>query len=79
MFFNYLNIVFEVTGHVFRAIGACAVLLTITYFAGLAAFALCNRLSVLMGLIAVSCAIMAAVAVCMELEQVVEEVRAFRD
>lgn len=78
MFFNYLNIVFEVTAHVFRAISACAILLPLSYFAGRAAFDLCNELSVVLGIISVSCAIMAAAAGYMELEQAVEEVRAFR-
>ena len=78
MLFNYINLFFEVTSHILRAIGACAVLLPFTYFVGLAAFDLCNGLSVIIGLIAVASAILAAAAVYMELDQAVEEVQAFR-
>ena len=78
MFFNYLNIAFEVTAHVFRAFGACAVLLPFAYLVGSIALDMCNGLSVIMGLMAVASAILAAAAVYMELEQIVEEVQAFR-
>lgn len=78
MFFNRLAVVFEVTAHVFRAFGACAILLPLSYFAGMAAFDLYNELSVVLGIISVSCVILAAAAVYMELEQAIEEVRSFR-
>ena len=78
MLFNYLNIFFEISAHVFRALGACAVLLPFAYLVGSIALEMCNGLSVIIGLIAVASAIMAAAATYIELEQVVEEVQAFR-
>ena len=78
MLFNYINIFFEVTAHVFRAIGACAVLLPFAYFIGSIALDMCNGLSVILGFMAVASAILAAAAVYMELDQAVEEVQAFR-
>lgn len=78
MLFNYLTIIFEVAAHVFRAIGACALLLTLSYLAGMAAINMCNGLSVVLGIVSVSCAIVAASTTYMELEQVVDEVRSFR-
>ena len=78
MFFNYINIFFEVLAHVFRALGACAVLLPFAYFVGSIALDMCNGLSVILGLMAVASAILAAAAVYMELEQAAEEVHSFR-
>ena len=78
MLFNYINLFFEISAHVFRAIGACAVLLPFAYLVGSIALEMCNGLSVIIGLIAVASAIMAAAATYMELEQVAEEVRSFR-
>ena len=78
MLFNYLSIIFEVTAHVFRALGACIVLLPFAYLVGSIALEMCNGLSVIIGLIAVASAILAATAVYMELDQAVEEVQAFR-
>lgn len=79
MFFNYLNIIFEVTAHVFRAIGACAVLLPIAGFLGFVALDRCDGLTAILGLMAaIMAAIMAVAAVYLELEQAVEEVRSFR-
>lgn len=78
MLFNYLNIVLEVTAHVFRALGACAVMLPFAYFVGSIALDMCNGLSVILGLMAVASAVLAVAATYMELEQIVEEVQAFR-
>ena len=78
MLFNYLSIILEVTAHVFRAIGACTVLLPFAYFIGSIALDMCNGLSVILGFMTVASAIMAAEVTYMELEQVVEEVQAFR-
>lgn len=79
MFFNYLNIVFEVTAHVFRALGVCAVLLPIAGFLGFVALDMCDGMTAILGLMAaIMTAIMAAAAVYTELGQAVEEVRSFR-
>lgn len=78
MLFNYINLFFEVTAHVFRAIGACAVLLLFAYLVGSIALEMRDGLSLILGFMAVASAILAAAATYMELEQAVEEVRAFR-
>lgn len=78
MFFNYLNIILEVTAHVFRAFGACVVLFPFTYFAGSIALDMCNGLSVILGLMAVASAIIAVAAVYMELEQAAEKISTFK-
>ena len=78
MLFNYINLFFEISAHVFRALGACAVLLPFAYFIGSIALDMCNGLSVILGFMAVASAILAAAAVYMELDQAVEEVQAFR-
>lgn len=78
MLFNYLNIFFEISAHVFRALGACTVLLPFAYLVGSIALEMCNGLSVILGFMAVASAILAAAAVYMELDQAVEEVQAFR-
>ena len=78
MLFNYLSIIFEVTAHVFRALGACIALLPFAYFIGSIALDMCNGLSVILGFMAVASAILAAAAVYMELDQAMEEVQAFR-
>ena len=75
MFFNYLNIVFEVMAHVFRALAACVIILPIAGFLGFVALDRCDGMAAILGLMA---AIMAAAAVYLELEQAVEEVRSFR-
>lgn len=79
MLFNYLSIILEVTAHVFRAIGACTVLLP---FAGFLAFVALDRYdgmtAILVLMAAIMAAIMAAEVTYMELEQAVEEVQAFR-
>ena len=78
MLFNYINLFFEISAHVFRALGACAVLLPIAGFLAFVALEMCNGLSVILGFMAVASAILAAAATYMELEQAVEEVQAFR-
>lgn len=78
MLFNYLNIVFEVAAHVFRALGACAVLLPFAYFIGTLAIDMCNGLSVVLGLMAVASIVMAAAAVYLEADMMMDEIRAFR-
>ena len=78
MLFNYINLFFEVTAHVFRAIGACAVLLPFAYLVGSIALEMRDGLSLILGFMAVASAILAAAAVYMELDQAVEEVQAFR-
>ena len=78
MLFNYINLFFEISAHVFRALGACIVLLPFAYFIGSIALDMCNGLSVILGFMTVASAIMAAAATYMELEQAVEEVRSFR-
>ena len=79
MLFNYLNIFFEISAHVFRAIGACTVLLPIAGFLAFVALEMCNGLSVILGFMAaIMAAIMAAEVTYLELEQAVEEVRSFR-
>ena len=78
MLFNYINLFFEISAHIFRALGACIVLLPFAYFIGSIALDMCNGLSVILGFMTVASAILAAAAVYMELEQVVEEVRSFR-
>ena len=78
MLFNYINLFFEVTAHVFRAIGACAVLLPFAYLVGSIALEMRDGLSLIRGFMAVASAILAAAAVYMELDQAVEEVQAFR-
>ena len=75
MFFNYLNIVFEVTAHVFRALAACVIILPIAGFLGFVALGRYDGLISILGLMA---AIMVVVAVFAELEEAVEEVRSFR-
>ena len=76
--FAYINLALEIMAHVFRAIGACAVLLPFAYLVGSIALEMCNGLSVILGFMAVASAILAAAATYMELEQAVEEVQAFR-
>lgn len=79
MFFNYLTLVFEILAHIFRALGACAVLLPISGFLGFVALDRCDGMTTILGLMAaIMAAIMAAAAVYIELEQAVEEVRSFR-
>ena len=78
MLFNYLNIIFEALAHIFRALGACSTLLPFAYFVGSIALDMCNGLSIILGLMALSSAILAAAATYMELEQAVEEVQSFR-
>lgn len=79
MIFNYLNIFFEVLAHVFRAIGACAILLPIAGFLASISLGMHGGLILILGLMAAGmAAIMAVVAVFAELEQAVEEVRDFR-
>ena len=79
MLFNYISIILEVTAHVFRAIGACAVLLPIAGFLAFVALDRCDGMTAVLGLMAaIMAAIMAAAAVYMELDQAVEEVRSFR-
>lgn len=79
MIFNYLNIFFEVLAHVFRAIGACAIVLPIAGFLAFVALSMHDGLISILGLMAAGmAAIMAVVAVFAELEQAVEEVRDFR-
>lgn len=79
MLFNYLTIIFEVAAHVFRAIGACAIILPISGFLGFVALDRCDGLTAILGLMAaIMAAIMAAVAVYTELESVAEDIRAWR-
>ena len=78
MLFNYINLFFEVTAHVFRVIGACAVLLPFAYLVGSIALEMCNGLSVILGLMAVASVVLTAAAAYIELEQASEEVQAFR-
>ena len=78
MFFNYLNIVFEVTAHVFRAFGTCIILLPFAYFIGSIAVDMCNGLSVILGFMTVASAVIAAAAVYMELEQAAEKISNFK-
>ena len=79
MLFNYLSIIFEVIAHVFRAIGACAVLLPIAGFLAFVALDRCDGMTAILGLMAaIMAAIMAAEVTYMELDQAVEEVRSFR-
>ena len=79
MLFNYINLFFEISAHVFRALGACAVLLPIAGFLAFVALDRCDGMTAILGLMAaIMAAIMAAAATYMELEQVVEEVQAFR-
>ena len=79
MLFNYLNIFFEISAHVFRAIGACAALLPIAGFLAFVALDRCDGMTAILGLMAaIMAAIWAAAAVYMELGQAVEEVQAFR-
>lgn len=77
MLFNYLTLIFEILAHVFRALGTCIFLLPFAYFAGMAAFALCNGLSVILGVISVASVILAVALAYMEVEQAVERVSAF--
>ena len=76
--FAYINLALEIMAHVFRALGACIVLLPFAYFIGSIALDMCNGLSVILGFMAVASAIMAAAATYIELDQAVEEVRSFR-
>ena len=78
MLFNYINLFFEISAHVFRALGACAIILPFAYLVGSIALEMCNGLSVILGFMAVASAILAAAATYMELYQAVEEVQAFR-
>ena len=79
MFFNYFNAASEVLACILRAIGACAILLPIACFLGFIALGMHDGLILMLGLMAAGMtAIMAAVAVFAELEQAVEEIRAFR-
>lgn len=78
MIFSYINIVFEVAAHLFRAFGNCIILLPFAYFVGSIALDMCNGLSVILGLMAVASVIFTAVTVYMELEQAADEVRSFR-
>ena len=79
MLFNYLNIFFEISAHVFRALGACAIILPIAGFLAFVALDRCDGLTAILGLMAaIMAAIMAAAATYMELDQAVEEVQAFR-
>ena len=79
MLFNYINLFFEVIAHVFRALGACAVLLPIAGFLAFVAVDRCDGMTAILGLMAaIMAAIMAAEVTYMELDQAVEEVQAFR-
>lgn len=78
MIFNYLNIILEVTAHVFRAFGICIILLPFAYFIGSIALDMSNGLSVILALIAIASAVLAVAATYTELEQAAEEVRSFR-
>ena len=79
MFFSYFNVVSEVLAHIFRAIGACTIMLFIAGFLAFVALGMHDGLILILGLMAAGmAAVMAAVAVFAELEQAVEEVRAFR-
>ena len=79
MIFSYLTLIFEVTAHVCRAIGACAVLLPISGFLASVALGMHDGLIMILGLMAAGMtAIMAAAAVYLELEQAAEEARAWR-
>ena len=75
---SYLTVILEVAAHVFRSIGASAVLLPFTYFVGSIALDMCNGLSVILGAISVASAILAVAVTYMELEQAIEEVGSFR-
>ena len=76
---TYFDVVFEVLAYIFRAIGACILLLPISGFLAFVALGMHDGLIMLLGLMAAGMtAIMAAVAVYIELEQAVEEARAFR-
>ena len=79
MLFNYLSIIFEISAHVFRALGACAIILPIAGFLAFVALDRCDGMTAILGLMAaIMAAILAAAAVYMELDQAVEEVQAFR-
>lgn len=79
MFFNYFNIVSEVLTCIFRAIGACTIMLFIAGFLAFVALGMHDGMIVILGLMAAGMAvIMAVVAAVVELEQAVEEIRAFR-
>ena len=79
MLFNYINLFFEISAHVFRALGACIVLLPIAGFLAFVALDRCDGMTAVLGLMAaIMAAIMAAAATYMELDQAVEEVQAFR-
>ena len=79
MILSFFNAVFEVLACIFRAIGACAILLALSGFLCYVALDMCDGLSMILGLMAAGMtAIMATAAVYMELEQAVEEARAFR-
>ena len=78
MIFNYINITLEVAAHIFRAVGACAIMIPIAYFLGFVALGMCNGLSVILGLMAVASVIMAAAAVYIELEQAAEKISSFK-
>ena len=79
MLFNYINLFFEISAHVFRALGACAIILPIAGFLAFVALDRCDGMTAILGLMAaIMAAILAAAAVYMELDQAVEEVQAFR-
>ena len=79
MLFNYINLFFEISAHVFRALGACAIILPIAGFLAFVALDRCDGMTAILGLMAaIMAAILAAAAVYMELDQAVEEVRSFR-
>lgn len=79
MLFSYFNIVSEVLAHIFRAIGACAIMLFIAGFLAFVAIGMHDGLILILGLMAAGmAAIMAAVVAFAELEQAVEEVQDFR-
>lgn len=79
MLFNYINLFFDVTAHVFRALGACAVLLPFAGFLAFVALDRCDGITAILVLMAaIMAAIMAAEVTYLELEQAVEEVRSFR-
>ena len=77
--FAYINLALEIMAHVFRAIGACAIILPIAGFLAFVALDRCDGMTAVLGLMAaIMAAILAAAAVYMELDQAVEEVQAFR-
>ena len=79
MLFSYLTLISEVAAYIFRAIGACILLLPISGFLAFVALGRHDGLIMILGLMAAGMtAIMAAVAAYAELEQAVEEVKAFR-